>query len=395
MKNLQKIIIAFLATSCLLSSCTKENTETATHTHETVITAIELTEKQVITTGITLANLEKQNLSNIIKANGILDVPPQNLVNISAVMGGFVRKTDIIQGMQIKKGDVLAVIENQDFIQIQQDYLDTKAKLEYTEQEYKRQEELSRENVSSAKTFQQVTSEYKSLSAKHTALQQRLATVGISLKELEKGKITNSVSLYSPIDGYVTTVNVNIGKFVNPVDVLFEIVDTDHLHVELSVFEKDIEKIKIGQKLHFFLANEPEKERQATIYLINPKINPDRTIRVHCHLDKKELNLMPNTYLKAIIDLGDNTVNALPEEAIVNFEGNEYVFILKEKTTETPIHYHFEMLLVKKGVTERNFTEVILPENFDTKTQIVVKGAYNLLAHYKNENSEGDAGHGH
>jgi cobalt-zinc-cadmium efflux system membrane fusion protein len=405
MKN--NIFIAFLyvATSLCLFSCHKDETTQATTTHTHTAeekhekhenTIIELTEKQVVTTGIEFGKIEKQNLNSVLKVNGLLDVPPQNLVSISAVMGGFLRKTAIIQGMEVKKGDVLAVIENQDFIQMQQDYLDTKAKLEYTTLEYKRQEELSKENVSSTKTFQQITADYKSLQAKFAALQQRLQTVGISIKELETGKITNSVAIYSPIAGYVTTVNVNIGKFVNSADVLFEIVDTDHLHVELSLFEQDIAKIAIGQKIHFFLANEPNKERMATVYLINPKINTDRTIRVHCHLDKKELNLMPNTYLKAIIDLGENTVSSLPEDAVVNFEEKEYIFVLKSKSKETPIHYDFEMLEIQKGNTERNFTEVILPQNFDIATsQIVIKGAYSLLAHYKNENSEGEEGHGH
>jgi cobalt-zinc-cadmium efflux system membrane fusion protein len=383
-----------------LVACGKASTpaqqETATQKLETPELSIEITEKQFVMTGIALDKISQQNLSNVLKVNGILDVPPQNLVSISAVMGGFIRKTDIIQGMKVQKGQLLAVIENQDFIQIQQDYLDTKAKLEYAELEYKRQEELARENVSAAKIFQQTTADYKSLQAKYKALQQRLHTVDIGIKEVENGKITSEVSIFSPINGYVTAVNFNLGKFVNPVDVLFEIVDTDHLHVELSVFEKDIAKIKIGQKLHFYMANEPEKERKATVYLINPKINPDRTIRVHCHLDQKETELMPNTYVKAFIDVGENTVPALPEDAIVNFEGEDYIWLQEKPHKEAEKHYHFHLLKVQKGMTERGFVEVILPEDFDRQnTQIVTKGANALLSEYKNATGGGEEGHAH
>lgn len=397
----QKLYSQFIiATFALLMACGKASTpaqqEPATQKLETPELSIEITEKQFVMTGIALDKISQQNLSNVLKVNGILDVPPQNLVSISAVMGGFIRKTDIIQGMKVQKGQLLAVIENQDFIQIQQDYLDTKAKLEYAELEYKRQEELARENVSAAKIFQQTTADYKSLQAKYKALQQRLHTVDIGIKEVENGKITSEVSIFSPINGYVTAVNFNLGKFVNPVDVLFEIVDTDHLHVELSVFEKDIAKIKIGQKLHFYMANEPEKERKATVYLINPKINPDRTIRVHCHLDQKETELMPNTYVKAFIDVGENTVPALPEDAIVNFEGEDYIWLQEKPHNEAEKHYHFHLLKVQKGMTERGWVEVILPEDFDRQnTQIVTKGANALLSEYKNATGGGEEGHAH
>ncbi len=407
MKILKYIfVIALIINIITFISCNKQSAETDSkaetpaHIHNPKETeSLEITEKQFTTTGIELSKIEMRNLSGTIKVNGLLDVPPQNLVSISAVMGGFIRKTDLLQGMKVSKGQLIVTIENQDFIQMQQDYLDTKARLEYAELEYKRQEQLAKENVSAVKIFQQTTADYKSLQAKFAALSQRLATVGISKKNVEAGEITNSVSIFSPISGYVTAVNVNLGKFVTSADVLFEIMDTDHLHAELSVFEKDISKIKIGQKLHLYLANEPEKERNATIYLINPRINADRTIRVHCHLDKIEPNLMPNTYLKAIIDLGETTKTALPDQAVVNFEDKFYIFTLQNsenqnKNTQEK-HYDFQFIEVQKGVAEHGFTEVILPENFDkNNTQIVLKGAFALLAQLKNEGEDG-GGHGH
>lgn len=414
MKILKYIFfIALIINTITFISCNKQSTESeikaenTAHKHEEhagehETESLEITEKQFTTTGIELGKIVMRNLSGTIKVNGLLDVPPQNLVSISAVMGGFVRKTDLLQGMKVSKGQLIAVIENQDFIQMQQDYLDTKARLEYAELEYKRQEQLAKENVSAVKIFQQTTADTKSLQAKFAALSQRLATVGISKKNVETGEITNSVSIFAPISGYVTAVNVNLGKFVTPADVLFEIMDTDHLHAELSVFEKDIAKLKIGQKLHLYLANEPEVERNATVYLINPRINADRTIRVHCHLDKIEPNLMPNTYLKAVIDLGETAKTALPDQAIVNFEDKFYIFSLQNSDNQTDStkntqekHYDFQFIEVQKGVAEHGFTEVILPENFDkNNTQIVLKGAFALLAQLKNEGEDG-GGHGH
>ncbi len=383
----------------------------ATHTHEGEENSntLSITAEQFKTSGIVLGTLQARNLSGTIKVNGVLDVPPQNLVNISAVMGGFVRKTDLLQGMKVKKGQLLVVIENQEFIQIQQDYLETKARLEYAELEYKRQELLAKENANAAKIFQQVRADYQSLQAKHKALAKKLQTIGISTQQVETGEITNSVSIFSPAAGYVTEVNVNLGKYVTPTDVLFELVDTEHLHVELSVFEQDVALLKIGQKLHFFLAHEPQKERQATVYLINPKINADRTVRVHCHFDSPETDLLPNTYVKAIIDLGETAKPALPDEAIVHFENQDYVFAQQAiatnptnstnsknttNTTNSTASYQFLLVPIRKGVAEHGFTEVLLPQNIDpAKTQFVLKGALALLTTLKDSGEE--EGHGH
>jgi len=294
--------------------------------------------------------------------------------------------------MDVKKGQVLAVIENPDFIQMQQDYLETESKLEYALLEYDRQSRLSKENINAQKVLQQANSEVKTQKARLAGLKERLKTAGINLKTLENGTIVNSATIVTPISGSVTTVNVNIGKYVNPTDVMFEVVDTHHLHVELSIFEQDIPKIKLGQLVRFTLTNNPGKENLAKVYLINQKINEDRTVRVHCHLTKDEPGLLPQNFVKAIIEIGANPVVALPEQAIVDFEGKSYIFTQTTNHAnvekETP-HLVFEMKEVTKGVTENGFSQVKFPEGFDhVKAKIALKGAYTLLSKLKNSEEE-------
>jgi cobalt-zinc-cadmium efflux system membrane fusion protein len=226
--------------------------------------------------------------------------------------------------------------------------------------------------------------------------------ININLASLEAGNITSTGSVYSPISGYVTEVNVNIGKFVNPSDVLFEIVDTEHLHAELTVFEKDIPKIKIGQKVRFTLANET-KERTAKVYLIGREIGTDRTIRIHCHIDKEDKELMPGMYLKGIVEAGGVLVTALPEEAIVDYQGKKYIFIPTveeahgdEKSEGAEGHVEgkpFKMVEVQTGNAENGYTEIFLPEGVNENTEVVVKGTYAILSKIKNSEEEG--GHAH
>jgi len=392
MKNI--LIIFFILFS--IFSCTKKEDEKPNIVEQTphnqAENIVEITQAQYETAGIETGPSSIRNLSDVVVANGVIDIPPQNLVSISAPMGGFVRKTELLQGMDVKKGQVLAVIENPDFIQMQQDYLETESKLEYALLEYDRQSRLSKENINAQKVLQQANSEVKTQKAHLAGLKERLKTAGINLKTLENGTIVNSATIVTPISGSVTTVNVNIGKYVNPTDVMFEVVDTHHLHVELSIFEQDIPKIKLGQLVRFTLTNNPGKENLAKVYLINQKINEDRTVRVHCHLTKDEPGLLPQNFVKAIIEIGANPVVALPEQAIVDFEGKSYIFTQTTNHAnvekETP-HLVFEMKEVTKGVTENGFSQVKFPEGFDhVKAKIALKGAYTLLSKLKNSEEE-------
>jgi len=395
MKNI--LIVLFLLT-CACSCSKKEEEKEVPNEHESHEEGniVEITPAQFETAGIETGFTSIRNLSEVVTANGNIDIPPQNLVSISAPMGGFVRKTDLLQGMNVKKGQVLAIIENPEFIQIQQDYLETESKLEYAQLEYKRQSELSKENINARKILQLAFSEEKIQKARLAGLRERLLTAGINMKTLESGTIVNKASIISPITGSVTTVNVNLGKYVNPTDVMFEIVDTHHLHVELSVFENDIPKIKLGQLVRFTINSNPGKEHLAEVYLINQKINEDRTVRVHCHLMKDDPGFLPENFVKAIIETGANPVTALPDQAIVDFEGKSYIFaqkkdgsLEKQKTQE----HLFEMKQITKGISENGYTQVTLPADFDgKKNPIVLKGAYALLSQLKNSEDE-DHGH--
>ncbi|CAL1518310.1 efflux RND transporter periplasmic adaptor subunit [Chitinophaga sp. MM2321] len=350
------------------------------HDHgEEATNTVELTPAQFKMAGITYGVPEPRQISGAIKVNGFLDVPPQQLVSVSVPMGGFIKNTTLLQGMAVKQGQVIAVMENLDYIQLQQDYLDIKSQLEYATVEYERQQELSRENVNALKTVQLAKASFQSLQAKEKGLREKLSLLNINIPSLEKGNMQRSVNIYAPISGYVTQVNVNLGQFVNPADILFRIVNTEHLHAELTVFEKDVPKLKIGQPVRFTLANE-STERTATVHLIGREISAERTVRVHCHLDKEDAQLLPGAYLQAMIETGKAQVKALPETAVINFENKSYVFV---KDAGTDSLHHFTMREVQLGNNEQGYTEVIFRDDIPDKT-VVITGAYDLLAKMKN-----------
>lgn len=341
--------------------------------------SLTLTPDQFKAIGIVLGNPETRTMSDHITANGKLDVPPQNLVTVSAPLGGFVKNTHLLQGMYVRKGEVLVEVQDPEYIQLQQDYLEGASELELAKAEFERQDALAKENVNAQKTLQQAKSHYEILQAKVSGLKAKLAIINIKPSDIEGGNIQEVIRLRSSINGYVTDVNVNLGQHVNPSDALFKLVDTSHLHAELYVFEQDMPKLKIDQKVTFNLINET-KQRAATVHLIGREISNERTVRVHCHLDEEDKNLLPGMYIKASIEVNSGEARTLPDDAIVNFEGTHYVFTTPDEKT-------FTMEKVTTGTSQDGFTSVTF-ENSDQNRSVVLKGAYVLLSKLKNSEEE-------
>lgn len=402
MNFLKYIFIPMVVVPILFSCKSNQEVPEAEDHHDEESSTVVLTNAQIKTAGIELGKIEPRQISGTIKVNGVLDVPPQQLVSISVPLGGFLKSTTLLQGSRVQKGQLIAVIENAEYIQIQQDYLEAINQFDFAKADYERQQELAKENVNAQKTLQQAKSTYQSWLAKRNGLLAKLKLIHVNLEEVEKGNITSTGNVYSPISGYVTEVNVNIGKFVAPSDVLFEIVDTEHLHAELTVFEKDVLKLRIGQRVRFTLANESE-ERMATVYLIGREISEDRSVRIHCHIDKEDKELLPGMYLKANVETGGAKVPALPNEAVIDYQGKKYIFIpvegevhkhsKEEKHENEEEGIHFSMVEIQIGNSELGFTEVILPDTLNKSTDVVVKGAYSILSKIKNNEEEG--GHTH
>lgn len=392
-KNIKLIFsITFIALICMsMFACTNKSAAPKQEQQEAVPedeNAVELTDSQYKAVQISLGTAEMRALSGVLKVNGFIDVPPQNLVSVTTQMGGIIKSTPLLPGSTVKKGQVIAVLQNQEYVQLQQDYLESKSQLELTDAEYKRQLMLSAQNVNAQKTVQQAKAQYQSYLARVNALKQRLMLINISPANLTAGNIRSEINIYAPITGYVTKVNVNTGKFVNPNDIMFEIVDNSNLHVELNVFEKDAAKVKAGQKVRFTLTNDTTEQR-AVVDLVGGEINADKTVTVHA-LAKGSKNFIPGTYLKAYIETGSNQVMSLPVAAVVEFEGKKYIFIAEPavaKSGQDKIH-HFKLTEVSAGITDGGFIEVNLPVQMDTTNKIVLKGAYDLLSKMKNSEED-------
>jgi cobalt-zinc-cadmium efflux system membrane fusion protein len=363
----------------ILSACSSEKIQEKEFPQNTMESMLTLSDAQYKNAGIRLGKLENRDISTILKLNGKIDVPPQNMVSVSTPFGGFLKSTRLLPGMRIKKGEIIASMEDQQYIQLQQDYLSAKSKLKFIEGEYNRQKELNQSKASSDKIFQQMEMEFTTQKITLSALSEKLKLINIQPETLNESSLSRGINLYSSIDGFVSKVNVNIGKYVNPSDVLFELINPEDIHLNLKVFEKDLTKLFIGQTLLAFNNNQPDKKYPCEIILISQDLSADRSADVHCHFDDYDKTLLPGMYMNAEVEIKMKNVSSIQEDAIVNYEGKDFVFISRG-------NLQFEMVEVKKGSSENNFTEISPLSGTDfSKSRFVVKGAYSLLMQLKNK----------
>lgn len=340
---------------------------------------VNLSAIQARNAAIETGKIMQQQVSSILKLNGRIDVPPQNMVSISVPMGGYLKSTRLLPGMHVNRGEVLAVVEDQQYIQLQQDYLTARARIGYLENEYNRQKDLNQSQAASDKVVQQAEAEFQSQRVLMASLAEKLRLAGINPDKISETTISRSINIYSPINGFVSKVNVNIGKYVSPTEVLFELVNPSDIHLALKVYEKDLGKLYIGQKLVAFTNNQPNDKHACEVLLIGKDLSPERNTEVHCHFEEYDKSLVPGTYMNAEIEVKNNKANGLPADAFVRFEGKQFIF--RDKG-----NYQYDMVEVVIGETENGFTEIISPEISQLKNdQYVIKGAYALLMSLKNK----------
>ncbi len=337
-----------------------------------------LTPVQASNAGIVTGKVATRSMHTTLQVNGVVDVPPQNIVSISVPLGGYVKRTTLLPGAKINKGAILATLEDQQYIQLQQDYLTAKSRLTFAQADFTRQEGLNATKAVSDKVYQQSRSEFESQQILLRSLGEKLRLIGINPEALNEHTISRSIHLYAPISGYVSKVNVNTGKYVSPTDVLFELINPDDLHLSLTVFENDATNLAIGQQLTCYTNSNPEKKYAATVSLITPSIDEERAAEVHCHLEHGVKGLMPGMFMNAVIEANNAKVTAVPEEAIVKWNSRYYLF--SEQGSN-----QYKLLPVETGVSTDGFTEIksALPDG-----NIVIKNAYTLLMKMKNSGEE-------
>ncbi len=370
----------FVAVLILCVGC-KTKTEVVVEGENESAEIVILTPAQMQNSAIDTGVITRRSMNTTLRVNGVVDVPPQNIVSVSFPLGGYLKSTKLLPGMHVNRGEVIAVMEDPALIQLQQDYLMANARLGFLEKDFERQKMLNKEQVNADKIYQQATSDYTSQKVLVKGLSEKLRLVNINPNRLTESNISRSVAIYSPINGFVSKVNVNIGKYVDPSEVLFELINPADMHAALTVFEKDITRIKPNQKVQVTFVDDPGVIYNCTVLLVNRNIDENRSGLVHCHFETKPLKLLPGMFLNALIQVSDAEVLAVPDEAVVRYGAQDYIFLVVGTNT-------YKMLPVITGMRENGYVEVShQSENLEGRS-IVNINAYAVLSKMMNKAEE-------
>lgn len=338
---------------------------------------IQVTQAQFEQSNMSLGVLEEKSFPTTVSVNGMIDVPPENRAVVNAIMGGYIKTTSLLVGDEVRKGQVLVTLENPEFIRLQQEYMEVNEQLSYLKSEYDRQVRMKAENITSQKSYLKAASEYKTAVAKHTGLDKQLRMLHISPSSVRSGKISSVVSIYAPISGSVSKINISKGSYLSPATEILEIIDTEHIHLELSVFEKDIMRVKKGQKINFKIPEASSDTYKAEVYLVGTSIEENRTIKVHGHLEKEEqTQFLTGMFIDATIITDTAFEKAIPNQAIVEVDGLFYVLVLDQKEGDT---YYFKQQEVEVKSSYNGFTLIENTNSFDSETMFLTQGAFNLI----------------
>lgn len=425
MKNIAILLIittTIFFSSCGGSSSTKEaEAETEPHDEHENPSTESLTKAQMKSIKIEFGTIEKKQLTASLKANGILRVPNQNRATVNALAGGVIKSILVSDGNTVSKGQIIATLINTSFITMQEEFLSVSSKADLSELEVARQKELQAGNAGALKNYQSVESELKILKARKMSLQKQLELIGINSNSLTNENIQSVVNVTSPINGVISNVMVNIGSFVDANNAIVEIVDNSQLHLDLYVYEKDLQKVKVGQTIHFTLTNNAGKEYDADVYAISNTFEEStKAIAVHAMVKGGKIGLIDGMSISALVSLENANVDAVPTNAVINHDGQDYIFIVtdahkedehfnendkdedhdhgkdghkhgKEEAEHTEEGAIFEKIPVRKGTTDVGYSEITLLKDVPANSKVVINGAFFILAKMNNKGE----GHSH
>ncbi|MCB0678459.1 MAG: efflux RND transporter periplasmic adaptor subunit [Saprospiraceae bacterium] len=358
----------------LFSSCGNSSPEeVAVGASSDAAAVVALDSAQLKMAGVETGQARLRRMAELVGSRGRVEAPPQSIASVYAPMSGFVRWIRHYPGDYVRKGTVLTELSHPDLVKLQGDFLESQSKLSFLRKDYARKSELAGEEAASQRSLDLAKAELEIEATRMKSLGAQLAQLGVDTANLAASRnIQSAIPIRAPLDGYLTALEVNLGKLVHPDDLLFEIVDNRHLHLELQVYAQDLPILASGQAI---ACTAPGRNDTlwAKVHQIGKSIDPEsRTTMVHGHFDHEPVPLIPGTYLSAWVYTGEEEVWVVPQEAVVQEDGRSYVFERKASG--------FVRREVTTGLAQEGLIALVdWPANDDLT--LAVKGAYYLNGH--------------
>lgn len=375
MNTTSRLFFVLIMISPVLLSCYHAGSDAGEVADTNIsVNEVMVNKDQFAATGMVIGDLSNVVFENVIRLNGNISVPPDSKAKVSILIPGFVKQISVVEGAYVRKGESLLILENTDYIQLQQDYLEAFYSLNYFKSEYERQKSLMNDNITSQKNYLNAVSEYEKMLATSKGLEEKLRLINLEPEQVVQGRIVSEISIRAPITGHITRQTAILGMYIEPQDVIIEIVDNRDLQLRLTAFEKDISRIKPGQTIRYRKADALDEWHTGKVTVTGKSVDPEsRSATVLGHISEEDKNtFIYGMYVEADIIIQGREAYGLPNEAIQKEEDKYFIFVKKAEEGDV---IRFEKLYVNTGQVSEDSTEIITDHVIN---DILIKGAFNL-----------------
>ncbi len=384
--KIKRIYLLLLSILFGLAACRETASNSKELKHKEESTKVILPESKIKDLNLNIGKVEKMMIYKTVQANGKLSVPPHNSALITAIVGANIQDIFVLEGEKVKKGQTLALIAHPNLIQMQTDFLKKTEELNFLESEYTRRKTMFEENAISGKALLEAETQYKSKLAEVNGLQKQLQQLQVDMNKLKKGEIIAQIPVKSPIDGFVEQIFVQIGQYVSEQQPMFSVLNNNHLHADLLVYEENADKVKIGQKVIFHTQSSLTKNYKAQIIAVSKSFEEQpKAIHIHADIDDKENtdNLISGMFIEGSIIIDSTDAFALSERAVVIENSNPVAFTAKKVND----NWQFEPVLLTNVVKQDSF---YVFNNQPPDNLFVRNNAYYIISELKKDEMADD-----
>jgi len=346
-----------------------DHTESSTTSH-----LVELPDSVQELIGIQVSEAKYRHCPTILKAMGKILAPRPRTAIVSHAFPGRVAEIHVEVGDWVEKGRSLVTLESQEVGQARCEFCTALAKCELARLNFAREQQLLTQGIGINKNFVAAEAEYKVAQTTLEVAEKKLHVLGFTeeqVKQVAKNhQINPTITLYAPIEGKVVDIKVVRGAMVDPATQILTIIDPRSLWIDAEIYEKDVAKVAVGQKVEVRVLAYEGRTFQGRVSYIGDVVSPDtRTITVRTLVDNAQLLLKPGMFadVNILLDEGQQVL-VVPSAAVLE-EGQQKSVFVKEGS-------RFARRQITTGTIYRECHQVVT--GLKPGEQVVIRGNHQL-----------------
>lgn len=359
--------------------------------------AVELSPAMLRMSAIETEQIKWSEIPKTIKLTGELSFNENHLSYISSRISGRVIDIKVDYGQEVKRGELLALIDSVELGEAQSEFLRAQATYSVAKSSYVRAKNLVKEKAISQGEFLERAGQYESAKSELQFTENRLHLLGLTEDDIEKliaqgrsqdeemvhhTKVGSVFALRSPMEGRVVERKVTRGEVIAANQTLFTIANLDSLWCFAQIYEKDLPQVRLGAQVKVQVAAYPGQWFEGVLDYIADRLDETtRTVRARVQIENRQDKLKPGMFADLEVIIDRKRALLVPESAVFTSKGRHFVFVEKEPGI-------YERRMVEVGLKNNGKVEIL--SGLTEKELVVAEGGFLLKSEMEKSTFEVD-----